>query len=299
MRILIIEDDAAIADAIVAALTRAGHAVDRLSGGRQADAALQAHPYDLIVLDLGLPEMDGVELLKRLRARADAVPVLVATAREALDERVRALDLGADDYLVKPAEPNELLARVRSGLRLRRALLELAAKNELLERLALTDPLTALPNRRAYEESLTSEIARATRHCKPLALLYLDIDRFKEVNDLHGHAIGDEALLGFADLLRRHARRGDLAARIGGEEFAVLLPHTGRTQAALVAERIRRALEAAPVGRTRTVSITTSVGVATFSGTSAEDAPEFTRAADEALYRAKSEGRNRVALAPE
>ena len=103
MRILIIEDDAAIADAIVAALTRAGHAVDRLTSGRQADAALQAHPYDLIVLDLGLPEVDGVELLKRLRARADAVPVLVATAREALDERVRALDLGADDISSSPS----------------------------------------------------------------------------------------------------------------------------------------------------------------------------------------------------
>ena len=119
MRILVIEDDAAIADAIVAALVRAGHAVDRLAGGREANAALQAHPYDLVVLDLGLPEMDGVDLLRRLRARADAVPVLVATARQALDERVRALDLGADDYLVKPFALSEFEARVRALLRRR------------------------------------------------------------------------------------------------------------------------------------------------------------------------------------
>lgn len=119
MRVLIIEDDAAIADAIGAALTRAGHAVDRLADGRQADAALKVHPYDLVVLDLGLPDIDGIELLRRLRARADAVPVLVATAREELEERVRALDLGADDYLVKPFALREFEARVRALLRRR------------------------------------------------------------------------------------------------------------------------------------------------------------------------------------
>ncbi|HEU4664597.1 MAG TPA: response regulator transcription factor [Dokdonella sp.] len=119
MRILIIEDDAAIADAIGAALARAGHAVDRLDNGRQADAALHDHPYDLVVLDLGLPDVDGVELLRRLRGRADAVPVLVATAREELEERVRALDLGADDYLVKPFALREFEARARALLRRR------------------------------------------------------------------------------------------------------------------------------------------------------------------------------------
>ena len=119
MRILIIEDDAAIADAIGAALANAGHAVDRLANGRQADAALRDHPYDLVVLDLGLPDVDGIELLRRLRSRADAVPVLVATAREELEERVRALDLGADDYLVKPFALREFEARARALLRRR------------------------------------------------------------------------------------------------------------------------------------------------------------------------------------
>ncbi|MBX3689992.1 response regulator [Dokdonella sp.] len=117
MRILIIEDDAAIADAIGAALVGAGHVVDRLANGRLADAALRDHPYDLVVLDLGLPDVDGIELLRRLRSRADAVPVLVATAREELEERVRALDLGADDYLVKPFALREFEARARALLR--------------------------------------------------------------------------------------------------------------------------------------------------------------------------------------
>jgi two-component system OmpR family response regulator len=119
MRVLVIEDEAAIADAIGAALANAGHAVDRLANGRQADLALRDHPYDLIVLDLGLPDIDGIQLLARLRARADAVPVLIVTAREALEERVHALDLGADDYLVKPFALREFEARVRALLRRR------------------------------------------------------------------------------------------------------------------------------------------------------------------------------------
>jgi two-component system OmpR family response regulator len=150
MRILIIEDDAAIADAIGAALTQAGHAVDRLASGRQADTALRDHPYDLVVLDLGLPDVDGVELLRRLRARADAVPVLVATAREELEERVRALDLGADDYLVKPFALREFEARTRALLRRRatRGVPELQLGRMRLD----------LPRRRAQVDGVTIEL---------------------------------------------------------------------------------------------------------------------------------------------
>lgn len=142
MRILIIEDDAAIADAIGAALANAGHAVDRLANGRQADAALRDHPYDLVVLDLGLPDVDGIELLRRLRSRADAVPVLVATAREELEERVRALDLGADDYLVKPFALREFEARARALLRRR--------TTQGVPELALGRMRLDLPRRRAH-----------------------------------------------------------------------------------------------------------------------------------------------------
>ena len=300
-RVLLIEDEPSIRAELAATLRSAGHVVETAADGQEGFERVLASRPDVVLTDWVMPRMDGVTLCRLLKGHDElrSTYVIILSTKSETAAKVTGLDLGADDYLVKPAEPNELLARVRSGLRLRRALLELAAKNELLERLALTDPLTALPNRRAYEESLTSEIARATRHCKPLALLYLDLDRFKEVNDLYGHAVGDEALVGFADLLRRHGRRGDLSARIGGEEFAVLLPHTGRAQAALVAERIRRALESAPVGRTRAVSITTSVGVAIFKGSSPADAPSFAQEADEALYRAKAEGRNRVALGPE
>lgn len=150
MRILIIEDDAAIADAISATLTNAGHAVDRLDNGRQADVALRDHPYDLIVLDLGLPGVDGMDLLRRLRTRADAVPVLVATAREELEERVRALDLGADDYLVKPFALREFEARVRALLRRR--------TTQGVPELQLARLRLDLPRRRAQVDGVALEL---------------------------------------------------------------------------------------------------------------------------------------------
>jgi diguanylate cyclase (GGDEF)-like protein len=190
------------------------------------------------------------------------------------------------------------MARVRSGLRLQRALSELSRKNELLERLALTDPLTDLANRRAFSGSMEAEMARARRSGKGIGLLFLDLDRFKAVNDGHGHAVGDEVLVAVADLLRRHGRRGDLTARMGGEEFAVLLPETESSNALVVAERIRKAVEAEPVGRTVPLSVTVSIGVAVAAAGSTESPESLLARADAALYRAKGAGRNRVEAAP-
>ena len=297
-RVLVVEDDPAYRQLHSELLRSAGYIVEVAEDGQAGLERVLASRPDVVLTDWVMPKMDGVTLCRLIKGNEElrSTYVIILSTRGETVAKVTGLDFGADEYLVKPIDPNELQARVRSGLRLRRALTELAVKNELLERLALTDPLTGLANRRAFDESLTAEILRSFRQCQPLSLLYLDLDRFKEVNDRFGHAVGDEILAGFADLLRRHGRRIDLAARIGGEEFAVLLPHTGRTHALLVAERIRKALESVPLGRTHAVATTVSIGAALFQGRSEQDGPAFVKEADSALYRAKAEGRNRVVM---
>ncbi len=297
-RVLVVDDDPLSRRILEQVLVSAGYAVDSAADGQEALARVRAHRPDVVVTDWQMPLMDGLTLCRILKGTDETrfTHVVMLSARGETEAKVTGLETGADDYLVKPIEPLELQARVKVGLRLQRALLELAAKNEILEKLALTDPLTDLANRRAFQEALEAEVSRVGRHGRPASLLFLDLDHFKRVNDDHGHAVGDEVLAGFAQVLKRGCRRGDLAARIGGEEFAVLLPTTGRLPAALVAERIRRATQAHPLGRTVQAAVTVSVGVS-----STEDPPgpvgaaELLVRADEALYRAKAEGRNRVA----
>jgi two-component system, cell cycle response regulator len=297
-RVLVVDDDPFSRRLLEQVLLSAGHAVESAGDGQEALGKVRAQRPDVVVTDWQMPVMDGLTLCRILKGTEETrfTHVIVLSARGETESKVAGLETGADDYLVKPVEPVELAARVRVGLRLQRALSDLAAKNEILEKLALTDPLTGLANRRAFQEALESEMARVGRHGRPASLVFLDLDLFKAVNDTHGHAVGDEVLEGFSQVLKRACRRGDLAARIGGEEFGVILPTTGRLPAALVGERIRRATEARPLGRSAAVPVTVSVGVA-----STEDAPgppeagELLRRADAALYRAKAEGRNRVA----
>lgn len=297
-RILVVDDELLSRRILEQVLVSAGHDVETAADGQEALSKVRLHRPDVVVTDWQMPVMDGLTLCRILKGAEETrfTHVVMLSARGETEAKVTGLETGADDYLVKPVEPVELKARVRVGLRLQKALLDLAAKNEILEKLALTDPLTGLANRRAFQEALEAEVARSGRHGRPASLLFLDLDRFKTVNDEHGHAAGDEVLSGFSAVLRRGCRRGDLAARIGGEEFAVLLPMTGRVPATLVAERIRRATEAYPLGLTVSVPVTVSVGVA--STEELPEAPEaagLLRRADAALYRAKADGRNRVA----
>jgi diguanylate cyclase (GGDEF)-like protein len=297
-RVLVVDDDHVYRGVLEQLLKAAGYSVETAENGREALEKIQTARPEVVVTDSVMPTMDGLTLCRLIKGNHGirSTYVIILSSHGETSAKVTGLDLGADDYLVKPVEPIELKARVRSGLRLHRALRELATKNELLERLALTDPLTRLANRRAFEESLATEVARTGRHGKHLSLLFLDLDRFKDVNDTYGHVTGDEVLAGFADLLRRFGRRGDLAARIGGEEFAVLLPHTTKANAMIVAERIRRAVEETPFGRAR-VAVTVSIGVAELPEEGEMQESSFVELADGALYRAKAGGRNRVSAA--
>ena len=296
-RVLVVDDDPFSRRLLEQVLTSAGHAVETAADGQDALGKVRSHRPEVVVTDWQMPVMDGLTLCRILKGTEETrfTHVLMLSARGETEAKVTGLETGADDYLVKPVEPVELKARVKVGLRLQRALFELAAKNEILEKLALTDPLTGLANRRAFQQALEAELSRVSRHGRPASLLFLDLDHFKGVNDAHGHAVGDEVLAAFALVLKRGSRRGDLAARVGGEEFAVLLPTTGAVPAGLVAERIRRATESRSLGRTVSVPVTVSIGL-----TSTEEqapppaAEELLRRADAALYRAKAEGRNRV-----
>jgi two-component system, cell cycle response regulator len=296
-RVLVVEDDPFYRKSLQEPLLESGYAVEGCADGQEALVRARVFRPDVVVTDWEMPKMDGITLCRILKSIEELrfTHVIILSSRGETSAKVTGLDTGADDYLVKPVDPNELLARVRAGLRLQQALAELAARNELLAKLALTDPLTGLPNRRAFEESLSREVALAIRHVRPLSLLLLDLDHFKRVNDTFGHPAGDEVLASLGLLLGRQGRRGDVVARIGGEEFAVVLPETGKEQAAATAERIRIAVSSSPLGARAKVPVTVSIGVASLPQPCG-DLETLVSTADAALYAAKSAGRDRVGV---
>jgi two-component system, cell cycle response regulator len=245
-----------------------------------------------------MPIADGRKFLALVRGRADLreVPVIMLTADDDAERKADLLDLGAADYVTKPFHARELLARVRVQLRLCHLTAALRTANERLTEIAVTDALTGLPNRRWLDETLAVEVARARRYGSPLSLAIVDVDRFKAVNDRFGHDGGDVVLRGLAVAFRSGVRRTDLTARLGGEEFVVLMPHTALDMARDVAERLRISFaKTTHVVGDASIGCTVSIGVAAYDATRGlEDGPRILKAADEALYRAKAEGRDRV-----
>ncbi len=247
---------------------------------------------DLILLDVDMPEMDGFEVLQTLRddAATHEIPVIFLAGMTTTEDKVRAFEMGAMDFVSKPPDFAELKARVRSALRISFLMKMLAQKARL-------DGLTGLGNRAYIDERLNEEFAQSTRHNRSLSLIMSDLDNFKSVNDTYGHPHGDAVLIKFASLLAEGCREGDIACRYGGEEFAVILPETERDDAAEVAERVRASLEAVEWLVHPERRITASFGVASLSCVEAPSIERLVAAADSALYAAKRKGRNRVILA--
>ena len=293
------EDDETFCDHLAATLMAHGYEVRSAGDGAAGLALVRQWTPDAVLLDWVLPILDGGALTRAIKSDAalERVFVIVASARSEGPMRAEAIELGADDYLVKPIDVAELLARLRNGLTLRRLQVELEAKNRELARLAATDALTGLPNRRAFEVNLQREVEGARRHGDGLFLVLLDVDEFKPVNDRFGHDVGDEVLREIGRRLREACRTGDTVARIGGEEFALILTRTGGEGAVSAAERARAVLSGSPVSTSvGALSVTVSAGIACAGGSIGYDAQEVYRAADEALYASKREGRNRVTL---
>jgi two-component system cell cycle response regulator len=296
-RILLADDSSTVRAVARMELESAGYEVIEAGDGAKALAAALEHRPDVVLLDIEMPVMDGYETVQALKADpiTAAIPVVFLTGRVGADDVARALKLGGHDYLRKPPEAAELLARVNAALRVKALQDELRKRAEDLDRVSRTDHLTGLFNRRHMEEQLRMLGAGAKRHGYPLAVLIVDVDHFKTVNDTLGHHAGDEVLVAVCDRLRHTLRTEDILGRWGGEEFLLVLPHTGADAARVLAERLRRAVSASPVAVERgSLTITISVG-----GAAAEEPGDhqLLQLADHELYAAKDDGRDRIRVA--
>lgn len=256
---------------------------------------------ELIITDIQMPKMDGHQLLLRIRsseiAEIKALPVIVMTTADDTADRDSAFANGANDFIYKPVDIVELQARTAVHHTLAKTIRELEASRRLLSEQATTDPLTKLKNRRAFTEMCTQQFMLAKRHNSELSVVAFDIDHFKKINDTHGHGGGDQALRAVAQTITETIRGSDLPARVGGEEFMILLPNTGRVGAGIIAERVRLAIEQTPVPvGTVHVPITLSGGVASFGPDGNNDIEQLIEVADKRLYLAKQKGRNRIVM---
>lgn len=297
--VLIIDDVDSVRSQILDTLRKANlfeqywEARDGLDGFK---SLVDSRP-DVVICDLEMPRMDGFKFLQLVNSREDLkdVSIIMLTGREDRDLKIRGLEQGACDYLTKPFDMGELIARVKVQLKIKALQDELKKSNERLTDLSYTDPLTHLFNRRYLTEFMGSELAKSKRSGDNLSLIILDIDNFKRVNDTYGHQNGDKVLSAFADVIRSGRRRYDIAARYGGEEFVLVLPGTDLLGGIMVAEQLRKALQSIsfepPMDE---LAVTVSAGVATVSAEQVRDVESLIRQADEALYRAKRNGRNRV-----
>jgi two-component system, cell cycle response regulator len=298
MKILIAEDDQTSRRLLQVYLERWGYEVAVCQNGTQAWEQLQKTDTPrLAILDWMMPGKDGVELCREIRQRPGQpyVYVLLLTARNSRDDLIAGLDAGADDYLSKPFDKRELELRLRTGQRILNLQSELIAAREALRVQATHDSLTGLWNRPAIAEALDKELCRAQRQELPLGLILADLDYFKAVNDSYGHHAGDAVLREAAHRMRAALRPYDTLGRYGGEEFLIVAPGCGLGSAVTVAERLRISIASQPIVLPeQNIIASACFGVASFSPGEVVDAGGLIRAADEALYRAKESGRNRV-----
>lgn len=296
-RVLVVDDIPDNVEVLGEALIN-DYEVQFANSGAEALALVASDPPDLIFLDVMMPEMDGFEVCRRLKSApvTHDIPVIFVTAKDTEDDEIFGLNLGAADYISKPFNPAIVRLRARTHITLKQ-------QADMLASLAMVDALTHLPNRRRFDQQLQTEFLRAQREATPLSLLMIDIDFFKQYNDHYGHGGGDICLQKVAAAMAQVIQRpSDLLARLGGEEFVVILAQTDASGAALIAQRLCTAVE--QQGLTHANSgvapvVTVSVGCATkLPGNAISDAGALLASADAQLYRAKTSGRNRIACAP-
>jgi len=301
MKVLIAEDDPISRVLLSRLLVKSGYEVVATANGSEAWEVLRKEGAPrLAVLDWMMPGMDGLAVCQRVRARSGGAYtyILLLTSKDATPDLVEGLESGADDYLTKPLNPEELKARLRAGLRILRLEDQLVAAREEMQVKATHDALTRLWNRSAILDMLQRDIARARREGSSVGVLLCDIDHFKSVNDTHGHAAGDEVLQEAARRFVDSVRDYDVVGRYGGEEFLIFLPGCPSRKTADRAEQIRLAFSSPPFHtKAGPLNITLSIGAVAAADWKTASAEELIRIADAALYRAKNAGRNRTEIA--
>lgn len=289
-KILVVEDDPSIRNTLVYLLKKSGYDVLECEDGDEAVKAFYEQKPDLIISDIGMPKMNGKELCRIIRQdySADLIPFIFLTAQSELSNKREGFELGADDYIVKPFDGDELLLRVKAKL----------DRSSIVKRLTSHDDLTGVYNKKAFYEKLREMVAFGNRYSRGFSVAVLDIDHFKHVNDRFGHQVGDFLLKSFAKFLEVNVREVDRLFRIGGEEFAILIFEKHKSETLKMLERIKSLLERKEFYEPRTkttIRITVSAGIAGFPE-DATDAEELVRLADTAMYRAKQGGRNMVCM---
>jgi two-component system cell cycle response regulator len=295
--VLLVDDDSAILRLVSLTLRREGYAVIECASAAELQALERSQPWDLAILDRRLPDADGALLCQQIKADPALQNryVMILTAESAFRAKLEGFELGADDYITKPFDIRELVARVRVGQRIVELQQRLMESNQRLELLSRTDSLTSVANRRSFLEEFDRAFKHSLRYERPISLTLIDLDFFKDINDRHGHLGGDEVLRHVSFLFSQSVRGSDTIARIGGEEFAVVLPETHLLEAVRFADKIRKLVEANPASLDhQVVPVTVSAGVCSLPHTQFSSTREMLRAADNALYRAKMSGRNRV-----
>ncbi len=302
MKILIAEDDPVSLRVLEEFLRRWGYQVVAVANGADAWALLVGEDAPrMAILDWVMPELEGIEICSRIRARSDRAYtfLILLTAHGQKHSLLAGLKAGADDYLSKPFDADELRARLQVGERILRVQDELIAARDALHFQATHDLLTGVASRGAAIDFLSRELARSFREQRSMGIVIADLDHFKRINDDHGHLAGDKVLHELAQRMLKCVRTYDCVGRYGGEEFLIIFPSSNEEGTLRQAERIRRAIEAAPVQLPqRPVPVTASFGIVATDTSKLQDVMELLRSADAALYRAKQRGRNRVECAP-
>jgi len=292
--VLIVDDVVKNLQVLGNILGKEKYRVAAANNGEKAIIVADSSSPDLILLDIMMPGINGYETCRRLKEnpKTKEIPVIFLTAKNELDDIVKGFEIGAVDYVTKPFNSVELLARVKTHLELKISRDMLRAKKELLEKLVITDGMTGLYNHRYIIDSLAARITEAKRYKQPLSAAMLDIDYFKKVNDNHGHFFGDFVLVKIASIIEETIRKTDIAGRYGGEEYLIIFTNTDKKSAFATLERIRKTIEAQKWGKEGFV-VTISGGVCELED---QDYSKLIMKADELLYKAKENGRNRIEI---